>query len=59
MGPVEALKIALSREEDSIAVYQKFSVEHQELKEMFFLLINEEEKHKKMIEKKIVELTKF
>lgn len=59
MGPVEALKIALAKEEGSIAVYQKFSIEHQELRDTFLFLINEEEKHKKLIENKIVELTKF
>ena len=59
MGPVDALKIALSKEEGSIALYKKFSIEHQELKDTFYFLINEEEKHKKLIEQKIVELTKF
>lgn len=56
MGPVEALELALKKEEDSISAYQKFSIEFPTAKETFLFLLNEEEKHKKMIQEKIVEL---
>ena len=59
MGPVEALKIAVSKEAESIELYQKLSEEHPVAKDMFLFLMNEEEKHVKLIENKISELTKY
>ncbi len=59
MVPVEALKLALVKEQNSIALYQKLNLEHPGLKDLFEFLINEEEKHKKLIEKRIQEATKF
>lgn len=59
MGPVEALKLALSKEGESIELYSRLSLEHANLKETFLFLIGEEEKHKKLIEKKISEITKY
>ncbi|MEW6100774.1 MAG: hypothetical protein AB1481_00555 [Candidatus Omnitrophota bacterium] len=59
MGPVEALRLASSREDASIKLYNKFYLAYPELKETFQFLINEEEKHKKLIGKKIEELTKY
>lgn len=56
MGPIEALELALQKENESISAYQKFSVEFPVAKETFLFLLNEEEKHKKMIQDKIVEL---
>jgi rubrerythrin len=58
MGPVEALKLALSKEEEAITIYKKFSMDFSALKETFSFLINEEEKHKLLLEKKIAEATK-
>jgi rubrerythrin len=58
MGPVEALNLALSKEKESIELYSKFSIEHPAVKDTFLFLINEEQKHKQLIEKVIVELTR-
>ena len=58
MTPVEALKLALSKEEASIALYKKLAVEHSAVRELLTFLENEEQKHKKMIEEKIFELTR-
>jgi rubrerythrin len=56
MGPVEGLELALSKEKEAIAMYQKFYIEFPAAKEIFLFLSNEEQKHKSLIEKKIVEL---
>jgi rubrerythrin len=58
MVPSEALKLALVKEKESIRLYNNLSLEHPALKELFLFLINEEEKHKQLIEKKIVDITK-
>ncbi len=58
MGPVEALKIALKKEEASIKLYNRFYLQYPQLKKMSLFLINEEEKHKKLIEKTIYKITK-
>lgn len=57
MGPVEALRLALAREEASIELYRRFAIEHKVAEEIFNFLFNEENKHKVLIEKKIAELT--
>lgn len=59
MGPVEALKLALVKEQESIDLYSKIQLEHSNLKETMLFLIGEEHKHKQLIEKKIAELTKY
>ena len=59
MGPVDALKLALNKEKGSIELYNKLNLEHPVLKELFLFLINEEEKHKQLIEKKIQEITRL
>ncbi|MDD5477053.1 MAG: rubrerythrin family protein [Candidatus Omnitrophica bacterium] len=59
MIDLEALKIALSRENNSIETYQKMLVDHPGLKELLSFLLTEEEKHKVLIEKKIRELTLY
>jgi len=59
MGPVDALKLALSKEMASIELYSKLNLAHPVLKELFQFLIIEEEKHKQLIEKKILEITKY
>lgn len=38
MGPVDALKIALSKEIESLELYQKFAYEHPAAKEIFIFL---------------------
>lgn len=56
MGPVEALKIALKKEESSIKLYQRMYLRYPELKELVSFLINQEEKHKQMVEKAITKI---
>ena len=59
MGPVEALEKALALENEAIKLYQKMSLQFPELRETFDFLINEEYKHKNLLEKKIQESTKY
>jgi rubrerythrin len=59
MTPVEALKLALSKEEDSIKLYNDLAIKHPALKDLLLTLVNEEEKHKILIEKKISEITRY
>ena len=59
MGPVEALKLALSQEAEAVALYTKLQNEHQGLRETFSFLIDEEHKHMKLLENKIAEATKY
>lgn len=57
MGPVEALRLALGKEEEeAVLMYKKFYTDFPTAKDVFLFLLNEEEKHKQMIEKKIAEL---
>lgn len=58
MSPVEALKFALSKEIEAIGVYARLAVENPTLKDTFSFLVTEEQKHKKLLEQKIYELTK-
>lgn len=58
MVPIEALKLALGKEKESIKLYNRLNLEHPGLKDIFLFLVNEEEKHKQLIEKKIYEITK-
>jgi len=58
MIEIEALKLALSKEKSSVETYKKLLTKHTELKDLFYFLLNEEEKHVVMIEKKIAELYK-
>ena len=58
MGPVEALNLALAREEASIELYRRFAVEYKVAEDVFLFLFNEENKHKALIEKKIFEWMK-
>jgi len=57
MSPVEALKLALSKEIEAVETYQKLLAEHPIVKDIFYFLAGEEQKHKALIEKKIYELT--
>ena len=59
MSPVEALKLALGEEMKAIELYKKLGLEHPSINDTCTLLIGEEQKHKKIIEKKISELTRY
>lgn len=59
MTPVEALKLALSQEDNALTLYQKLSLEHPSLKDTFSFLMNEEQRHKKLLHDKIAELTRY
>jgi rubrerythrin len=56
MTPVEALELALDKEKQAIAMYEQLSVKHTEIRDLLIMLMNEESKHKQLIEKKIQEL---
>lgn len=58
MIEIEALKLALSKEQNAVGTYKKLLAEHPALKDLFYFLLNEEEKHVMLIEKKIAELYK-
>ena len=58
MIDIEVLRLALSMEEDAIRIYQKLLTQHPNLKDLLYLLVIEEQKHKDLIEKKIAELLK-
>lgn len=56
MIDIEVLRLALAKEEDAIKVYQELLAQHPDLKDLLYLLVTEEQKHKKLIEQKIAEL---
>jgi rubrerythrin len=58
VGPVEALKLALGMEMDAVEFYQRMAGEHRGSADIFQFLVNEETKHRQLIEKKIQELTR-
>jgi rubrerythrin len=51
----EALQMALEKEKAAVELYRKLYIDHPAMKELFEFLMNEEEKHVKLIEKKISE----
>ena len=57
MIEVEVLKLALAKEVDAIKSYQEMLVSYPVLSELLSFLITEEQKHKVLIEKKIVDLS--
>lgn len=59
MTPVEALKIALAKEKAAIELYTKLSKEHSEIRQLLSELLTEEQKHKKLIEQRITQLTRY
>jgi rubrerythrin len=59
LNPVEALKLAMEKEEEAIVLYNKLGIDNPTAKDIFEFLSNEEHKHKKLIEKRILELTKY
>jgi rubrerythrin len=58
MGPIEALGLARQKEIEAADRYRELAQNFPEIKDLAYMLLNEEEKHKQMIEKKIVELQK-
>jgi len=58
MGPIEALKLALSKEIEAIELYRRLSRDYPVARETFLYLSGEEEKHKRVLEEKIYELSK-
>ena len=58
MTDVEVLQIALGEEEKAIKMYQDMLLEHPNLKDTLPALISAEQNHKKVIEEKIINLTK-
>lgn len=58
MGPVEALELAKLKEIEAAEMYQKMSIQFPEIKDTLMSLKIEEEKHRKLIEEKIVEFKK-
>jgi len=58
MGPIEALELARQKEIEAADRYRELAQSFPEIKELAYMLLNEEEKHRQMIEKKIVELQK-
>ena len=59
MTEIEALKLALIKEQASIDLYKDLVQKHSSLRDLGSFLLNEEFKHQKMIEEKIVELTRY
>ena len=57
MGPVEALEFAKSKEAEAAEMYQKMAIRFPQIEETFMFLKVEEEKHRKLIEEKITEIT--
>jgi len=57
MGPVEALQLALEKELEAKALYEKLGKQHKIAEDVFNFLLEEETKHQRLIEKKIQELT--
>jgi len=59
MGPVEALKLALSKETEAVETYRKFAQDYPAAKEIFIFLMGQEQNHEQLIQKKIEELTRY
>jgi len=59
MTDVEMLRLASSEEDKAIKLYQGMLTDCPHLKDILLILITEEQKHKKLIEKKISELIRF
>jgi rubrerythrin len=57
MVEIEVLKLALAKEEAAIKGYQEMLISYPALGELLSLLVTEEQKHKELIEKKIVDLS--
>ena len=58
MIPVEALGLALKKEIEAAQMYEEMAIRFPEIKDTLMFLKIEEEKHRELIEKKIVEFKK-
>ena len=58
LGPIEALKVALKLEIEAAEFYKRHIVHGSMAADVFQFLVNEEVRHRLLIEKKIQELTK-
>lgn len=56
MTPAEALRLALSKEKEAIVLYRKLAIQHSVIKDLLLELMNEEEKHARLIEERISKL---
>jgi len=59
MTPIEILKMALSKEEAAIKLYDNLAKENQAVRDLLLTFKDEEYKHKNLLEKKIAEYTKY
>ena len=59
MTAKEALQLALTKETNAIELYTRLAREHPEIRELLLSLVDEEHKHKKLIEKKMFELSRY
>ena len=59
MTPIEALELALAKEEDAIKLYKDLAVKHTAIKDLLISLSSEEQKHRKLIQEKIAELKRY
>jgi rubrerythrin len=57
MIEVEVLKLALAKEEAAIKAYQEMLISYPALHDLLSFLVTEEQKHKALIEKKIIDLS--
>ena len=58
MVPVEALALALKKEIEAAQMYEDLAIRFPAIQDTFMFLKIEEEKHRKLIEEKIVEFKK-
>jgi len=56
MTSVEALRIAATKEKTAVQFYSNMVSRYPEIKELLLFLMNEEEKHCQLIEKKIADI---
>ena len=59
MTTIEALEVALKKEETSIELYEDMLNKHRDVTELITFLLNEEYKHHKLIQEKIAEIIKY
>ncbi len=59
MIPIEALELALKKEEEALNLYKDLAVKHPEIRELLTDLADQEYRHRKMIQEKIAELRRY
>lgn len=57
MISIEALELALAKEMASIKLYKRYAIDYPTVRDTFLFLQDEEQKHQRLIEKKIRELS--